>query len=418
MERESKKLEYKEIVSKSFLKTVSAFSNYGGGKIIFGISDKYQITGFDDPIQECLNIENSINDNISPQPKYRLQINENSTITLSVDDGMFKPYLYKNKAYKRNDSSTIEVDRLELNRLILTGLNQSYEQQPYLKKHNLTFNTLEQSLIKHLGIEKLSKDILLTLELISSSGEYNNAAALLADNNTFMGIDLVRFGENIDIFLDRETHEKTSILTQYENAISMFKKYYQYEKIEGFSRKTIELVPEEAFREAIANALIHRTWDVPAHIRVSMFKDRIEITSPGGLPNDMTEEYYLNGQISSLRNPIIANIFFRLKYIEKFGTGIRRINHAYKDNNIKPTYYVSDTLITITLPLLNSVLDITVDEKAIINLLENGQIMTTAQIINETGFSKNKVVRLLNSLISKNIVVKQGNNRSTRYFLK
>ena len=97
----------------------------------------------------------------------------------------------------------------------------------------------------------------------------------------------------------------------------MFRKYYQYEKIEGAERKCIDKIPEKAFREAIANALIHRMWDIPASIKVSMYADRIEISSPGGLPAGISEEEYLNGQISILRNPIIGNVFFRLKYIEK-----------------------------------------------------------------------------------------------------
>ena len=94
-------------------------------------------------------------------------------------------------------------------------------------------------------------------------------------------------------------------------------------------------VPEKAFREAIANALIHRMWDIPASIKVSMYADRIEISSPGGLPAGISEEEYMNGQISILRNPIIGNVFFRLKYIEKFGTGIMRINHAYEERTDK-----------------------------------------------------------------------------------
>ena len=112
---------------------------------------------------------------------------------------------------------------------------------------------------------------------------------------------------------------------QYDEIISVFKRYYQYEEINGFERKDRELIPEEAFREAVANSLVHRTWDVQSHIKISMYDDRIEITSPGGLPRELNEKEYLNGNISYLRNPIIGQLFFRLKYIEMFGTGILRI---------------------------------------------------------------------------------------------
>ena len=91
---------------------------------------------------------------------------------------------------------------------------------------------------------------------------------------------------------------------------------------------SLELVPREAFREAIANALVHRCWDVNASINVRMFPDRIEVTSPGGLPDGITEEMYLAGGPSVARNPILANVFFRLGHIERFRTGIPRIIEA------------------------------------------------------------------------------------------
>ena len=125
--RETKDLEYKEAISNTFLKTVSAFANYGTGSIKFGIKDDGTIIGIKNPKQACLDIENRINDSIDPVPDYSLSIHEKSgVITLRVEEGMHKPYLYKAKAYKRNDSATIEVDRLELTRLVLEGENLSY----------------------------------------------------------------------------------------------------------------------------------------------------------------------------------------------------------------------------------------------------------------------------------------------------
>ena len=191
-----------------------------------------------------------------------------------------------------------------------------------------------------MNIEKLNSDILKTLELYSDKTGFNVAAELLADKNSFMGIDVIRFGENIDEIMERKAYEYISILDELEQVLQMFRRYYQYEKIEGTARNVVDKIPEKAFREAIANALVHRMWDVKASIKVSMYSDRIEINSPGGLPEGINEEEYLNGQISILRNPIIGNVFFRLKYIEKFGTGIMRINYAYKDAIEKPKYKV------------------------------------------------------------------------------
>ena len=145
---------------------------------------------------------------------------------------------------------------------------------------------------------------------VSKDKKYNNAAALLSDENDFYGIDMARFGNSINEIMDRETIEKTSVLKQYDAAVSMIKRYYQYEEISGIERKKIDLIPENAYREAIANSLIHRDWSINSHIRILMFRDRIEIKSPGGLPKGITADEYVNGDISCLRNPILGNVFF------------------------------------------------------------------------------------------------------------
>ena len=185
-----------------------------------------------------------------------------------------------------------ESRTLEYNRLILEGCNQTFEEIASFNQQ-LTFSKLETEFIRVMGIEKINKDILKTLELYSDQSGFNNAAALLADDNQFTGIDIIRFGDTIDEIMDRESLENISILSQLEKTLQMFRKYYQYEKIEGAERKCIDKIPEKAFREAIANALIYRMWDIPASIKVSMYADRIEISSPGGLPAGISEEEYL-----------------------------------------------------------------------------------------------------------------------------
>ena len=120
--RETRILEFKETITNTFLKTVSAFSNYNGGMILFGVDDDGNVKGLPDVKQACLDIENKINDSISPQPNYMLELqNNDQTIKLTVKSGLQKPYLYKSKAYKRNDTATIEVDTLEFSRLVLEG---------------------------------------------------------------------------------------------------------------------------------------------------------------------------------------------------------------------------------------------------------------------------------------------------------
>jgi len=412
--RETKDLEFKENVTNTFLKTVTAYANYSGGRIMFGVNDNGEAVGIANLEQTCLDIENKINDSISPVPNYFLDIdNKLSVITLTVEEGKDKPYFYKSKAYKRNDSATIEVGRLELTRLIMEGQNMHFEELPY-NKQDLTFEYLDKAIEDVMGFSSVSKDIYTTLNLSSKDDGFNNAGALFADVNSFYGIDMVRFGKDIDTILDRDTYSNISILKQYELALQKFRQYYQYEKIVGATRDTFETIPEKAFREAIANSLVHREWDINSHITVSMYEDKIEIVSPGGLIDGIDEDTYQKGGISILRNPIIANVFFRLHYIEAFGTGIRRIKQLYKKSTNKPIFECSNSSIRIILPVLSSISNLTSDEKKVYEVLKDDQL-SISQIVKLVPFGKSKVTNILNELIKKGTIKKIGLGRGTKY---
>ena len=412
--RESKNLEFKESVTNTFLKTVSAFANYGTGKILFGVMDNGVAKGIENPEKVCLDIENRINDSLDPVPEYILEINERtSVITLTVSEGLHKPYLYKAKAYRRNDSATVPVDRLSLTRLILEGQNLSFEES-VARNQELHFAVLERKLKTVLRLENVTPDTLKTLELYKDGEGFTVAAELLADQNSFSGIDMIRFGDSINILLDRELHERESILTQYDAALSMYRKYYQYEQINGSERETVILIPEAAYRESVANALVHRTWDVETNIHVEMFPDKIEITSPGGLPQGVTKEEYLRGGLSVLRNRIIGNLFFRLHLIERFGTGIRRIKESYKDNDRKPIFEVFENSIKIMLPVMDACNALTADENRIYLLIKR-KALPSSSLVEETGFGKTKVVSILRRLMDKGYVQSVGNGRGTKY---
>ncbi|XME01649.1 ATP-binding protein [Lachnospiraceae bacterium C1.1] len=415
--KETKTLEYKAEITNSFLKTVSAFSNFCTGQIMFGVADDGKVIGVDNPDQKCLDIENRINDSISPKPDYSLSINRrNNVITLDVSEGQYKPYLYKGKAYRRSDTASIEVDQVELKRLTLEGNNLYYESLP--NDDDMTFAELENKLVEQLGITEVNNDTLRTLGFYTKGGRLNNAASLLSDKNSFPGIDIARFGNSIDEILDRETFNHMSVIAQYDNAVTMYQRYYQYEQIKGAKRELIEKIPEKAFREAVANALVHRTWDINASIRISMFDDRIEVASPGGLPRGISEEEYLSGSISMLRNPVLGNVFFRLHYIEMFGTGIKRIVDAYKTCTIQPQFEIKDNSITVILPTLSANASVSKDGNKVLELLNGEMRYSSSEIAEKLSWSKDKAVRILNVLVEAGYVKKFGKGRGTKYFKK
>ena len=391
--RETRILEFKETITNTFLKTVSAFSNYDGGEILFGVDDDGNIKGLSDVKQACLDIENKINDSISPQPNYTLEIqNNDQTIKLSVKSGLQKPYLYKSRAYKRNDTSTIKVDTLEFSRLVLEGKNIRFEELP-CKDQELSFEILQSNLKEKIQIETFNKDTLKTLNLYDDVNGFNNAAGLLADENT-------------------------SVLDIYEKALSVFRDYYQYEVIQGADRKMVEKIPEAAFREAIANALIHRVWDVDLQIRVSMFDDRIEVVSPGGLPSGITEDEYLSGKLSVLRNRNLANVFYRLGFVEIFGTGITRIKQVYSEASVKPSFEVSENAIQIVLPVYEESTNLTEDEKVVYKLLSRNMLKSMSEIAPYISFGKSKTTKLLKDMEQKGVIAIEGKGKGTKYRIK
>lgn len=415
--KENKSLEFKATITNSFLKTVSAYSNFRGGEILFGVNDDGSVCGIDNPDQVCLDIENRINDSIAPKPDFEIDIDDSKKIIrLVVREGQYKPYLYKGKAYRRSDTASIEVDQAELKELVLQGSNLYFEELP-CGRDDLIFQELSAKLMKNLDIKVVSEDILRTLGLFTKDKKFNNAAALLSDENDFYGIDIARFGNSINEIMDRETISKTSVLKQYDAALNMIKRYYQYEEISEIERKKVDLVPETAYREAIANALIHRDWSINSHIRISLFSDKIEIKSPGGLPRGITAEEYMKGDISCLRNPILGNVFFRLHYIEMFGTGVRRILLAYKDAKIKPKFEITDNVISVILPVTADQYHVTNDEAKVMSALENGEQLSSSEIAKVTGYTKSKVLRLIEHLKEKDYIKIIGNGRGTKYSL-
>lgn len=415
--RETYNLEYKEKLSNTFLKTVSAFSNYNGGKIIFGVTDQGEYSGIDDAKNKAISIENKINNSVSPQVSYRIDIDEDSnTIILTVHPGDDKPYFYNSKVYKRNDSSTIEVDKLELKKLILQGQNKTFDALSVEIKDS-GFDYLKKKLMESIGLVSLDNDVLKTLELMSRDGYLTNAGLLLSDKNDFKIMDIVKFGRNQDVIQNRLQLKNISILEAYDKSIEKIKEYYQYQVIKGAYRTKEDLIPEKAYREAIANALVHREWMIDSYIQVSMEDEFIVITSPGGLTEGIAEEEYLEGQRSLMRNPIIGNVFFRLDIIESFGTGIRRIKKAYQNSNKKPIFRVYGNSIEVKLPVVSNIDELSADQKKVYLALEHGGL-ASSEIADATGFGKNKVLNLVEDLIAKGYMKKTGSGRGTKYSIE
>lgn len=413
MERENQLLEFKQERTKTYLKTVSAFANYNGGEIRFGVKDDGSLCPISDPTSFALDIENQINDSISPQPIYKIALNPNNTVSLFVEKGVDTPYLYNGKAYKRNSTATIEVDSYELKNLVLEGKNLSFDSLNSNRK-NLDFSTLERKLDEVLGIRKCDDSILKTMGLLSKDG-LNNAAILLSDNNTFNGVDIAVFGKNISVFKERINLSNDSIIVQYEKAMEVFKRYYVEERVENDSRRPFQRIPTVAFREILLNAILHRDYLLNSNTRIAMYEDRIVITSPGGLPNGINKDQYEYGLFSVFRNPIIVNVFTRLSLAEAFATGIVRTNIAYQPYDNKPRLEVFENAISVILPVVEDRFYLSSEEEYFLSLLSSNFMYSREKLEDVTGLNKYKLIRILNNLIAKKYIRKIGQGKKTFY---
>lgn len=262
----------------------------------------------------------------------------------------------------------------------------------------------------------MAEDTLKTLGLLRG-GSFSNAAAILADTNDFPGIDIVRYALDEKSIHERITCEGVSALTQLDRAVNEYRRHYVVERVAGMAREKHEIIPEEAFREAFANALVHRLWYTKARVVVSLYPERVEIVSPGGLPSDIDANLYLEGGVSVPRNATLAYVFLRLGVIERLGTGVRRIQRSYGKSIVKPSFSLSSHAIKVILPALDLVANLSVDEKNVLKRFKPGLELASAELETEMGISRSTVVRTISSLVEKGALARVGKGRSTRYRL-
>ena len=149
-----------------------------------------------------------------------------------------------------------------------------------------------------------------------------------------------------------------------------------------------------------------------------MFDDRLEIVSPGGLPSGITEEEYLSGKLPVLRNRNLANVFYRLGFVEIFGTGITRIKQLYAESLIKPDFEVSENTIKIVLPVFETNVNLTEDEKVIYKSLSKTMLKPISEIAPYVPFGKSKTTQLLKVMEKKGVIAVEGKGRGTKYIIK
>ena len=419
--REDATHEFKAAFTSSYLKTVSAYANYQTGYITFGLSDDGSACGLEDPDDLRLCIENQINESISPVPRFEISTDAvQRTLTLKVFKGENCPYLLQGKAYRRSDTSTVEAGPEALRELCLYGSGQSFDElnceDPVPK---LTFSCLQAKLAGFLNVSALSDDILKTLGLINRRGRYDRAAELLSDSHGYTVLQLACVNEDLSELRDRVNVDGVSLLDAFDQACEYFHRHYVTEKIDGFIRRNFASVPLEAYREAVTNALVHRKWNIRSSVQICFFEDRIEVLSPGGLPEGISaRDFAGSARLSVKRNPILADVFSRLGCGERFGMGREKIRKAYEGTTYAPRFEAGENSVTVILPrtdLSRSLSQLSDDEIKVLQCLSPASLSLRRDVDERTGFNQAKTGRILNRLIEWHLAEKISAGPETRY---
>ncbi len=369
---ENNTIDYKEKVEtkkpKSWLKTISAFANSNGGILVFGVRDNdHELIGLNNPIKDSEEISKLINSKIEPLPRYELNSftkNEKTFIEVKIGDGPKTPYYYisdgRKEAFIRSGNESIPAPKHILENLILKGQNTTFDELPSnINIKEASFTLLNATLIKETD-KQLNKDKdLISLELATKDKKLTNAGLLLCDQGLLKQSrifctkwkGLIKGSLKEDAYDDKEyTGSIITLLNNAEMFIKNNSKISWY--IDGMKRIEKKDYPLEAVREAIVNAIIHRDYQIiGSEIHIDMFDDRLEITSPGGMLDGSLIQNLDITKISSMRrNKVISDIFSRLNFMERRGSGLIRILEAYDDCNIKPTFNSNVSSFKVTFP--------------------------------------------------------------------
>ena len=478
---ESEKIEFKENAkTNTYIKTVVAFANGNGGKIVFGVKDNKEIVGVENEFEVMDGIINAISDNCYPMivPDISLHTLENKIVILvEIEGGKKKPYYLKSKGmqkgtYIRSGATTriIEEDYV-LKELVLEGENKYFDQQ-VCHGESVSDEEIEKfcEWLEKLArknsendteIRKITRNTLLSWKVLEEKNGRifpTNAYILLSGKENWEVSRKIQCGvfkgETRSIFVDKKEFEG-SIIMQLEKAYQyVLEKINLASDIVGIYRVDKYEIPPKSIREVIANAVIHRSYLEPNDIQVALYDNRLEITSPGMLLSGVNVKRMKEGY-SKLRNRAIASVFAYVNIIEKWGSGIPRIMNEIREYGLQEPEFIifeNDFRVNIyrknynttqstqgsTQNRINTTQDIskkekldvknlTETEKTIINTIINNPEMSQKQIADNLNWTVNKVKYYMKKFKQKNILKYEGTSQNgkweiqeenLKYFLK
>jgi len=422
---ESENMEFKRQLTDDIYKEVVAFANTGGGTIYIGIDDQGNAVGLEDVDETYTRITNGIRDAILPDVTLfvRFTLQDNRVIKVEVSEGAFKPYYLKSKGLKpsgvyiRQGASAVPASFDQIRKMIKDSDGDVFEKMRSMNQ-DLTFESAKAAFSKY-GVE-FSETKYRTLGMTDASGiTYTNLALLLSDQCEHTTKIAVFADDSKTKFKDSKEF-RGSVLRQMEDAFSYLMLCNQNPaELIGLRRVEHPDYPEEALREALLNAIVHRDYSFSGSIIINVNENETEFISIGGLLPGLSTVDIRSG-ISQPRNQNLAEVFHRLHLIESYGTGIRRIYHLYEDCPVQPRIEVTPNAFKIVLPNLNTAADtseISTQEQLILDFIAENGFATDADIQNLLSIKPTRTFAIMKKMLGKGLVKQEGRGISKRYLL-
>jgi len=426
---ESTTVELKLEINADFKKEIVAFANTDGGEIFVGVDRNGTPIGVLDCEETMARVGNMIRDGIKPDLTAYTSIgvieDEGVKIVrIAVMRGTKRPYHLIEKGLKpggvfvRHGVSSVPATDEAIRNMLRESDGMTFDKSRCVNQ-DLSFTYAEKYFTEN-GLPFSDKNKR-TLNLIDADGYYTNAALLLSDQcehsikcAVYEGVGKTKFKARKEFY--------GSILEQMDDVFEYLSLNNNLNStLDGLKRVDHPDYPSYALREALLNTIIHRDYDYSGSTLISIFDNRIEFVSLGGLVKGITLEDIMGG-VSQTRNTVIANVFFRLELIESYGTGIQRIMESYGSCLQKPVFHPAPASFVVTLPKMITGIALSEDrayskEEMILRTIEARGYVTRAEVESLLEISKNPAISLLNQLLSEGKIAKTGSARAVKYTL-
>ena len=431
MNFETENIEFKSQFTEDIYKEVIAFANTDGGIVYVGIDNNGNAVGLTDVDQEYTRITNGIRDAIMPDVTMfvRFTIQENKVVRITVSEGSNKPYYLKGKGlkpsgvYVRQGTSSVPASPEQIRQMIKESDGDTFEEMRSMEQE-LTFEAA-QSAFKLYGVE-WGTEKYRSLGITQKKDDiYTNLALLLSDQCAHTTKIAVFSDDARTVF--RDSKEFTgSIFKQFEDAVNYLALCNKTSSvIKGVIRTDKQDYPEEAIREALLNAIVHRDYSFSGSIIINVTDNKMEFISLGGLLPGLSPDDIRSG-ISQPRNKNLAEVFHRLRLIESYGTGIRRIFNLYADCPEQPQIEVTPNTFKIVLPNMNAVAaaapkqasPVTAQMQKVLDYIsEHGQI-TDEEVQSLLEIKKTRAFELIKKMREMGLVQMIGRGAEKKYLAK